>query len=58
MNKEESVGLMIKGIVYSLPEAERAEFERHYQHLTQYVEAHGELAKVAVGLVCVELKDD
>ena len=58
MSKEESVGLMVKGIVYSLPEAERAEFERHYQHLTQYVEAHGVWAKVAVSLVCVELKDE
>ena len=41
-----------------MPEAQRAEFERHYQHLKKYVEDNGELAMVAVGLICAELNNE
>lgn len=58
MNRAESVALMIKGTIYSMPEAQRAEFERHYQYLKKYVEDNGEFAMVAVGLICAELNDE
>lgn len=58
MKNAESVVLMIKGTIYSMPEAQRAEFERHYQHLKKYVEDNGELAMVAVGLICAELNNE
>ena len=49
---------MLKGTIYSMPEAQRAEFERHYQYLKKYVEDNGEFAMVAVGLICAELNDE